>query len=285
VKNIRTLVKEYSVIAFFLLACLITWSIWIPISYGYDRGLIALTPTNIALYILGGFGPLAAAAVLTAISGQSLKAWFSQALKWRVSIQWWFVALFLPVVLYALMSLLHILLGGQLNWREVSLLALPGGFLSVFLWGGGNEELGWRGFALPGLQERYNALASSLMVGVVWTLWHAPPGIIELGWLDWAKDLPFYMISVTGISIVATWIYNNTGGSVLLTMVFHASVNASQSLYPVEEMFSMTGELARTGAWIMLVCGLLLIPGMKFFENEPITRKLRQELGAIPNTE
>jgi membrane protease YdiL (CAAX protease family) len=285
VQKIRALGKEHTAIAFFFLAYLITWSIWIPISYGYDRGLIALTPVNIALYILGGFGPLVAAAILTPISGQSLQTWFSQALKWRVSIKWWFIALFLPIVLYALMSLLHILLGGQLNWREVSLLALPGGFLSVFLWGGGNEELGWRGFALPRLQERYNALASSLIIGVVWTLWHAPPGIIELGWLDWAKDLPFYMISVTGISIVATWIYNNTGGSALLTMVFHASVNASQSLYPVEEMFSITGELARAGAWIMLVCGLLLIPSMKYFENEPNTRNLGEELDAVPNTE
>jgi membrane protease YdiL (CAAX protease family) len=284
-KKINRLVKEQSLIAFFILAYLLTWSAWIPISFGYVHGHIELKPLNIVLYIAGGFGPLLAAAIITVLSGENLSDWFLQVLKWRVSIKWWLTALFIPLVLYALMSIIHMLLGGELNWNEASLMALPGGFLSVFLWGGGNEELGWRGFALPRLQEQHNPLVSSLIIGVVWTLWHAPPGIIELGWLDWVKDLPFYMISVTGISIVATWLYNNTDGSVLLTMVFHASVNASQSLYPVEEMFSLTGELARTGAWIILACGLLLIPAMKFFENEPITRTLEQEIDAVPNTE
>jgi membrane protease YdiL (CAAX protease family) len=163
------------------------------------------------------------------------------------------------------MAGIHIfLLGGQLNRSEVSLLALPGGFLSVFLWGGGNEELGWRGFALPNLQRKYNAFLSSIIIGVVWTLWHAPLGIIEVGWGTWAKDLPFYMISVTGISFVATWLYNNTKGSVLLTMVFHASVNSTQSLYPVEDMFSQTGEFARAAAWVLLVILLVSIPSLEF---------------------
>lgn len=121
---------------------------------------------------------------------------------------------------------------------------------------------------MPNLQKKYNAVFSSIIIGIVWTLWHAPPGIIEVGWLEWAKDLPFYMISVTGISFVATWLYNNTGGSVLLAMVFHASVNASQSLYPVEEMFSWDGTYARAAAWILLVVVLLAIPGSGFHKHE-----------------
>ncbi|HSM56930.1 MAG TPA: CPBP family intramembrane glutamic endopeptidase [Candidatus Sulfomarinibacteraceae bacterium] len=77
--------------------------------------------------------------------------------------------------------------------------------------------MGWRGFALPHLETRYGALLSSLIIGVVWTLWHAPPGIIELGVVAWAVDWPFYMATVTGISVVATWLYNGTGGGVLQT--------------------------------------------------------------------
>lgn len=157
----------------------------------------------------------------------------------------------------------------RFNLGEVApLLSLPAGFVTVFLWGGGNEELGWRGFALPRLQARYNAFTSSLIIGVIWTLWHAPPGIIELGFVGWAVDLPFYMITVTGISIVATWLYNETGGSVLLAMVFHASVNVSQSLYPIEDMFTRTGEYARASAWILLVIGLLVIPRTGFLNRK-----------------
>jgi membrane protease YdiL (CAAX protease family) len=269
--GVKNFIKKHQVATFFLLAYAITWSVWTPISYGYVHGTLELSPPIALLYIAGSFGPFLSAVLVTALCGGSLRALFSQLLKWRVSVKWWLVAFLIPILLYTVMAGIHILLGGQLNWGEVSFLALPGGFLSVFLWGGGNEELGWRGFALPRIQEKYSPLIASLIVGVVWTLWHAPPGIIELGFVDWAKDLPFYMISVTGISFVATWLYNNTGGSVLLTMIFHASVNASQSLYPVEDMFSQAGEFARAGAWVLLVIGLVVIPQMGFFKwNENI---------------
>ena len=263
-KKLKDFIKHHSVITYFLLAYAITWSLWTPISYGYEHGQIELTTLNILLYILGGFGPLFAAAIVTVISGQSLWAWFSQALKWRVPLKWWLASFFMPILLYAVMAVIHILLGGQLNWNEVSLLSLPGGFLTVFLWGGSNEELGWRGFALPKLQERNGPVMASLIIGVVWTLWHAPPGIIELGLVEWALDLPFFTITVTGISFVATWLYNQTDGSVLLAMVFHASINASQSLYPVEEMFSLQGEYARAAAWILLVVVLFTVFGVDF---------------------
>jgi membrane protease YdiL (CAAX protease family) len=260
------IINEYAVATHFLLAYAITWSIWAPISYGYVYGSLELSPPIVLLYILGSFGPLFSAMLVTYWTGESIRDWFSQALKWRVSWKWWLAAFFIPIILYTVMAGIHILLGGQLNWSEASLLALPGGFLSVFLWGGGNEELGWRGFALPRLQENYNPFIASLIIGVVWTVWHAPPGIIELGFVDWAKDLPFYMISVTGISFVATWLYNKSNGSVLLTMVFHASVNSTQSLYPVENMFSQAGELARAIAWILLVILLVVIPQSGFFD-------------------
>lgn len=284
--NLKNQINKHPVITFFLLAFGFTWSVWAPISYGYVHGSIELTPTIIVVYILGSLGPLLSAAIVTGLTGRSLRAWFSQALKWRVPVKWWLVAFFIPILLYALMAGIHMLMGGNFNLAEVSpLLALPGGFLSVFLWGGGNEELGWRGLALPRLQERYNPLVSSLIVGVVWTLWHAPPGIIELGFVSWAVDLPFYMVTVTGISIVATWLYNKTGGSVLLTMVFHASVNASQSLYPIEEMFTRTGEYARTIAWILLVLGLILIPRAGFFNQKRESHPHPQDFVATPVAE
>jgi membrane protease YdiL (CAAX protease family) len=267
-KSIKNFAKRYPVILFFVLAYAITWSTWIPIPYAFERGLAELTSLNFALLVAGSFGPFLSAVILTALRGESLRALFAQLVRWRVSIKWWLAAFFTPFFLYGVMAIFHILIGGQLNWQEVSLLAFPGGFLNVFLWGGGNEELGWRGFALPKLQEKYSAVLSSILIGIVWTLWHAPPGIIEMGWLEWAKDLPFYTISVTGISFVATWLYNNTEGSVLLAMIFHASVNASQSLYPVEEMFSWDGTYARAAAWILLVIVLLAIPGSGFFRNE-----------------
>lgn len=269
---LKNLVKKYPVSTFFLLAYAITWSSWIPISYLFVHGVIEVTPQVYLLYAAGSFGPLLSGAVVTWLIGGSLRAWFGQVLKWRVHIKWWLLAFFLPVGLYALMAGIHIALGGQLDAGRVApLLSLPGGFLMVFLWGGGNEELGWRGFALPQLQKKQNPLISSLIIGVIWTFWHVPPGIIELGFVEWLKGFPFYLVTITGISIVATWLYNKTGGSVLLTMVFHASVNVFQSLYPVGDMFSLTGEFARMGAWIVMAMVLLTAPGLQFFSVEPGT--------------
>jgi membrane protease YdiL (CAAX protease family) len=258
--------QDHPVLSFFVLAYTLTWISWTPISYLYDRGLIELSPGFVLLYIAGGFGPLLAGGIMAAITGPGMKKWFLQAVKWKVSARWWAAAFLIPVVLYTLMTGIHLALGGTFNWGEASLLSLPGGFLSVFLWGGGNEELGWRGYALPRLQKRFTPLISSVIIGAVWTLWHAPPGIIELGWREWALDLPFYTATVIGISFIATWLYNKTDGSVLIPMVFHASVNASQSLYPVEEMFSMPGEIARMCAWALLVLALVLIPSSNFLK-------------------
>ncbi len=264
--SIKDQIKKRPVLTFFLLAYAITWSIWTPISYCYVHNTIELTPTIITIYILGGFGPFLAATIVTKLTDRSLRAWFAQALKWRVPVKWWLAAFFFPTLLYALMAGIHLLMGGKLKLIELSsLLSLPGGFLSVFLWGRGNEELGWRGLALPRLQDRYNPLVSSLIVGVIWTFWHAPPGVIELGFVDWVTDLPFYMTTVTGISVVAAWLYNKSGGSVLLTMIFHASVNVMQTLYPVQEMFSRTGEVARTIAWILLALSLIFNSRAGFF--------------------
>lgn len=262
--SVRKRIEEHPVLAFSVGAYAITWGIWFPVLTAIDRGWMAYNTTAILVLVAGSFGPPVSAAIVTYLTGGSLKGWFSQVLRWRVAPRWWLAALGLPLVLYALMAGVHLLLGGQLNWGEVNPLAsIPLAYLNIFIWGGGNEELGWRGFALPYLQERYSALASSLTIGVVWAVWHAPAGIIERGVTGWAVDLPIYAVIVIGISIVATLLYNNTGGSVLLTMVFHAGVNAGQGLYPVEGMFTPTGELARFVAWAVLVGALLLVFGWR----------------------
>jgi len=110
---------------------------------------------------------------------------------------------------------------------------------------------------------------------VVWTLWHAPLGIVEIGVVGWATDLPIHMLNVVRISLVATLVYNNTDGSGLLTVVLHAGINGAQPLYPVAGMFTPSGELARLLAWRLLVVVILLTYGWQDFSRgdlPPATR-------------
>ncbi len=270
-RAIRSFIDDHPVATFFLLAYALTWSIWFPINYARKVGIIETSPFVVGLLIAASFGPMVSAGIVTYVTAGSLRTWFSQLFRWRVAPRWWFAAFGIPVVLYALMAVIHLALGGTWNPdRTAPLVALPGIYLTVFLYGGGNEELGWRGFALPYLQENYSALAASLIIGVVWTLWHAPLGIVEVGFAIWATDLPMYMLNVVGISLVATLLYNNSGGSVLITMVLHAGVNGAQPFYPVDGMFTMTGEFVRLLAWTVLVGAILFTYGWKNFSRDEV---------------
>jgi uncharacterized protein len=86
------------------------------------------------------------------------------------------------------------------------------------------EEFGWRGFALPYLQRRHSALASSLIIGLVWALWHVPAFIAEDRFVWWS--LAIFMPQVIGYSILFTWVYNTTGGNLLACVLLHGALNA-----------------------------------------------------------
>lgn len=113
----------------------------------------------------------------------------------------------------------------------------------MFLIGGGNEELGWRGFALPRLQEGYTDLTASLVIGFLWFLWHLPLFFVE-GSSQVGVPLYYYGVAVVALSVVFTWLYNKTDRSVLLPMVLHASVNTGGILYLSGGAFALQTELA-----------------------------------------
>lgn len=92
------------------------------------------------------------------------------------------------------------------------------------------EELGWTGFALEKLQRRISAFGASFLIGAIWALWHFVP-LLQIGrslpWIAW------WAVASIAIRVLIAWVYNNSGGSVLLSGLFHASVNASWQSFPV----------------------------------------------------
>jgi membrane protease YdiL (CAAX protease family) len=185
-------------------------------------------------FFAGAFGPLVSAGILTWVTGDSLREWARQALEWRVRPRWYVAALGLPLVFTTLpLTVAFAALGTPI---EPSLLLgrLPTvviGMVFVFFLGGGQEELGWRGFALPRLQQSYSALGASLIIGVVWAIWHLP--LFFTAWGDSQLPFPVYSIALVALSVLFTWLYNNTRGSVLLTMMMHASFNSANGLVPL----------------------------------------------------
>src|SRR5205823_1578938 len=103
-------------------------------------------------------------------------------------------------------------------WRE-----LPDRFVFIFLFIGLGEEPGWRGFALPRLQQKHTPLFASLILAPIWALWHLP----LLGNEFPLAVIPAFLISLLGGTLIQTWLFNRTKGSVFAQMLFHATVNTA----------------------------------------------------------
>jgi uncharacterized protein len=233
-----SLVRRYPLITFFVLACALAWWIWIL----YAFGITFLGP-------IFALGPFLAAIIVTALTRGKvgLKALLSRMVRWRVGLSWYAVALLLPVAVYVVAVSLNILLGASASTAEqfgswYLILPLFAYSLLFPLSGAFGEELGWRGYALPRVQARLWALSAALIIGVIQTAWHLPLFMIDRS----TPPVPL-IAGYMGLGILATWVFNNTRGSVLMTMLLHASFNTNAGFFG--EMFA-GADLVRM-SWLL----------------------------------
>ncbi|PZO56970.1 MAG: CPBP family intramembrane metalloprotease [Phormidesmis priestleyi] len=220
-------------LAFFALTFAWSWICWLLAATCRPQ----LPTLGTVLFIVGSFGPgIAAIAVVRYTSGQGgLRRWLRRSLQWRVGWRWLALSFFSPLAVIALAAAMHIALGGVIAPSPASghvLLAVVI-FGQILLLGGPlGEEFGWRGYALPVLQERYSWRVASLILGVAWGAWHLPLFYIA----DTAqRHIPFglFMPSTMALSVLFAWLFNCTRGSVLPALVLHTAINAWAVVIPV----------------------------------------------------
>lgn len=227
-------IGRHQLLAFFALAFVISWLIWIGMamtSFGIG------TPAGLALEIIGMAGPSVSAVVVAIIVGNGalgeLLEGFSLS---RVSLRWALIALALPMAMIALALVVSVgFLGAPSPIVTPALTGVLGlEFVRVLFLGGPlEEEPGWRGFALPRLQARRSAFAASIFVGFLWGIWHIPlyfvPQTGQYQTLQAGTDAGFaiggFVVWTIGLSVLLTWLFNETRGSLIVVMLFHASVN------------------------------------------------------------
>lgn len=225
--------------SFFVLAFGLTWSFLIADflgSWGVIPFRLTLSGPGLALTLLMAYAPtLAALVVAGATEGRAgIDSLLRAAVRWRVGLRWYAVALGGPPVLFFVAARLAELLGGEPRPLPVQgWTVLVAGLVNTLVHGIANgEELGWRGYALPQLMKRQRALSASLTLGVIWFVFHVPimfvPNSIA-GGQSLETALPF-LVSVLAASVLMTWLYRGTGGSVLVPWLFHGAVNAWPSL-------------------------------------------------------
>lgn len=230
--TIKRWITENQLTSFFLLAFGYTWLFQILVVL-----LASSKADKLAFYIPSIYGPTISALTICLILGgfSRLSEFLRRSLFRRVSLLWYLVALLGIAVLLVLIRITHGYLFPTIPVDPVQLpspiFSLFTGYLIGLFFGPFGEELGWRGFALPLLQKRMNALAASLLLGVIWWAWHLPQLLLpELRWAVGGMPILLYLLMMVPGSILATWLFNNTNGSVLLTILFHGSLNYTMGL-------------------------------------------------------
>jgi membrane protease YdiL (CAAX protease family) len=176
-----------------------------------------------------------------------------QIVRWRVAPRWYLAASLLPVLVVGLASVAIVLLGTTAGPTVLSgrLSLVLESHVFVALIGGGNEEPGWRGFALPRLEERYAPVPATLVLGVVRAFWHLPQlvadpnAVYSFAWL--VEEIPgivLRVVNIVGFAFLLTWIYNGTE-SVLLALLLHAGINTANSTLVPLPIEASTGENSR----------------------------------------
>ncbi len=207
-------IRSHPVATYFLLTFLISWSIW-----GASRLFEPDTPeaARAAVHTAGLCGPTLAAVILSGwlYGGRGVVDLLKRIGRWRVGAGWYLFALFSNLALCLAALAVNALLGRAAPPLNVDV------HVGVVLTAGRPEEFGWRGVALPHLLKRRGALGSSLIIAVSWVLWHVPISPM----LSNVALLGLFLLEVIPLTVLFSWVYINSRGSILLVVLYHLAAN------------------------------------------------------------
>lgn len=225
------MIRRHPLTAYVLIAFAFSWIIEAPVALA-AQGIIPVelpAPAVAIAVIVATFGPTVGAfAVTAAIEGRrGVLRMLRRYVQWRAGIGWY---LFVLVGIPAIIILATLVVPGAVaSYQPIlgSLLAAyPMAFLlTVFLGGPLGEEPGWRGFALPRLQDRFGPLRGSLLLGVVWAAWHLPLFWSGVWTPPTVANVVMFTVMIVALTVIMTWVYNHTAGSLLIMILMHASFN------------------------------------------------------------
>jgi uncharacterized protein len=234
VSPINVLAFRHQILAFVALTFAISWAIWWGMA---SMSLSIATSGGAVLNVIALSGPSITALILSAVlGGGALRRLLDGFSISRASARSVVVALLLPPAMILVAIAISIMAFGAP--KPVITIALVGvlarEFVRVLFLGGPlGEELGWRGFVLPRLQARRTAFGASLLLGVIWGLWHIPlyfvPGTGQFETVSGGTSPAFaigaFVVWTIGLSILFTWLFNETRGSLIVVILFHTSIN------------------------------------------------------------
>lgn len=265
------ILRRYQLAAFFILAYLLSWIFLIPLMLSQQGVGIYLSFD--LFFLLGGWGPTVAAVLIIALTAgkPAVKTFLLRGLQWRIELRWYLVVLLLPALTGSGAILVHMLFGGdapEFLISDYGLMLIPM-LLIGLLTGPISEEFGWRGFAQPLLQVKYNPIFASLIIGVIWGLWHTPlfftPGTSQV-----EMNLLWFTINGIALAFLFTWVYNNTGGSIFMAILFHATINFTPALIPTIPALGAAERIYYLQVGLNWVVVLFVLPSLLRSKNPKV---------------
>ena len=262
-------IKKHPLISFFALTYLIMFGV--NFTFIYLNPGQPMQPWSL-VWFLQVFSPTFGALIVAGIIGgmAEVRRLLSGLTRWNVGLRWYLAAAFLFLGPLAT-ALIYIALGNPISAPQpVPTAAGWLGLLVFSLFSGPiAEELGWRGFALPRLQTKYNALVSSLILGVIHCCWHIPLYFIPES-SQQGIPFPIYLVLVVTLTIYMTWLYNNTRGSLIITILAHLSFNMTGfitgqlGLMPPMLLYMTVGPMLA-----LIVVAILFVFGPRTLSKKP----------------
>jgi membrane protease YdiL (CAAX protease family) len=216
--------------------------------------------------------PMVSAGVTVWLCGESVRGWLGQLRNLRVGLHWYLIGIGIMMLGADFESVVTALLGGDVAAPAAPLMTYVLLFGVTLFLAGALEELGWRGFLQPRLQQRFSALHASIGIGIVWGLWHIP--MILAGAGNFTVFWEYMLIAVAG-SIVLGWLYNNTEGALPVVMVTHASHNMPPIGDPAGNVPAVFNILSGDAMFYILCASLITL----YAGSQTLTRD-----GTLPHT-
>jgi len=226
-------VTPLALIGFFLLTFAFTWTAWLAPAALAAPGKGGFFGIGGPVFVFGVFAPAFLAVALTAYDeGRTGVAQLLARIgKWQVGVRFYLFAIGYMAATKLLAALIHRIARGEWPTFGDTPLPLILGAILVSTWVQAGEEVGWRGYALPRLATYLGLGGASVLLGVIWALWHLPLFYLQ-GSGSEGQSFPVYLLHVTALSVAMSWLYWKTEGSLLLVMLMHASVNNTTGIVP-----------------------------------------------------
>jgi len=251
------MLRQHELLAFFIFAYLFSWAIAVPLAL--QRAGVLDTRLPYTLHYLTAYGPMLSAVLVTwLLRGRGGVTQFVRRGFRGLSWGWLLFSLLSPLAFLLPAAVMAAAQGtassylrglGQVNFFP---------YLGLSAWGlwiltsGLGEEVGWRGFALPRLQQRYSLVRSALILGIPWALWHVPaffylPNLMALG-----VFLPGFVLGILGGSLIFAWLYTVTHGSILAVVLWHGTLNFVTASKAGEGLTGMFSSILVMGAAVVI---------------------------------